>query len=744
MSVLLYSTKPKRPVLVSRSTASPTPAISTSMSAISENQPTDSLPLTHPSQSASTATEVIEVSDLDEPTPAPRRERAKAAATILDVTEESSQARPSTAENLKFSPNSMEAIAEATAAAVAAAVSSPKGETHPSLGERRPHLVSEILKRPSGVDPAAATFPKSITSSSPKTPPTPVTPQGKDVVSPFLAEFNRYLSNSNSSSQPPTSSRIGQSLMAAQVTQLQSKTVSSSTGLPKQHDEKKTGQLPPINWQMEGLLGADKTRKLAQGASGLPSDVHAAHKVAPLPGSSSLDPASVQRAPYQKMTALLTGHDSPPPQKSKGDAVRDQILSRIEAEIASSKLAKSSMSQPSADFHGKRIAPVAQTLSRPSTSTSTGLPKQLPNSAHPARQSPLPARSPNNQRPSGAVPASRPAPVPVSRQSPTTETQKSAMVASSKQQVAVSRHSQPTVPRQSAAVFSRHMPTAVPRQAATVASTKQQAAASQHSPPTMPRQSAVAVASSKQQATVSPRQALPPGNSQGLGMLPRGVTSRSLLSTFQSQQSTPSLIAHPPIRPLFDPSQKKPASSSSPSSVSAPASAHSTLPFQRNPSTPTSQPPLKLGANQGQSIKVMAGSGQVSPHQPVSAGASLQKSLPTSLTSQGQRSSAAAQPSSNNTSKGQRLPPSSEGSQKLPGGATGSASSGLLRHFALSQSLYQPIERERKKAVQNSRWVSSVVPAMIMILVGYWMKVEAYEARKTRGGQREVWKVLEV
>ena len=116
----------------------------------------------------------------------------------------------------------------------------------------------------------------------------------------------------------------------------------------------------------------------------------------------------------------------------------------------------------------------------------------------------------------------------------------------------------------------------------------------------------------------------------------------------------------------------------------------------------------------------MAGSGQVSPHQPVSAGASLQKSLPATLTSQGQRSSAAAQPPSNNTSKGQRLPPSSEGSQKLPGGATGSASSGLLRGFALSQSLYQPIERERKKAVQNSRWVSSVVPAMmIMILVGY-------------------------
>ena len=116
----------------------------------------------------------------------------------------------------------------------------------------------------------------------------------------------------------------------------------------------------------------------------------------------------------------------------------------------------------------------------------------------------------------------------------------------------------------------------------------------------------------------------------------------------------------------------------------------------------------------------MAGSGQVSPHQPVSAGASLQKSLPTSLTSQGQRSSAAAQPPSNNTSKGQKLPPSSEGSQKLPGGATGSASSGLFRGVALSQSLYQPIERERKKAVQNSRWVSFVVLVMMMMmLVGY-------------------------
>ena len=711
ISVFVHSLKPKRSVLVS------TPANSTSMPAISETQPTDSLPPTHPPQSTSTATEVIEVSDIEEPVPAPRREKAKAAATLLDVAEESAQARPTTGENLKFSPNTMEVIAAATAAAVAAAVSSPKGETHPSLGERRPHLMSEILKRPGGVDPAAAApCPKSITPSGAKTPPTPLNPQGKEpTVSPFLAEFNRYLYSSNSSSQPSTSSRMGQPLTASQASQLQSKTVSSSTG---RADDKKTSQQAPIQWQMEGWLGDDKSRRLSQGAASLPSGVHTAHKVAPPPGSASLDPGSAQRAHYQKMTALLMGHDSPPPLKSKGDIVRDQILSRIEAEIASSKAAKSSTSsKQSGDFSGKKTAPVAQASVRPSSFASTaGLSKQSPIFTHPSRQSPLPAHSPGSQRSSGTVPVSRPPSSVVSQQSPTAEIPRSAMVASSKQQAVVSRHSPPTVPRQSAAVVSRHMSTAVPRQSATVVSTKQQA---QPSPPAMPRQSPT-VASSKQQAVVSPRQVVPPGNSQGPGVLPRGVSSRSLLSTFQSQQPTPSQLSPPsarsagPVRPVSDPTQRKPVPS--PSSVSAaPASAHSALPFQRSPTTPTSQPPVKVSASQGQSMKVTAASGQTRPHQPVSAGLSLlRKSSPTNLTSQGQRNTV-AQPLSNNTDKSQRGPSPPKGSQKLPGGATSSAGAGLFQGLALSQSLYHQIEREAKKQVQNNRLVLFVIFKMVLL-----------------------------
>ncbi|KAL8558303.1 hypothetical protein ACOMHN_059550 [Nucella lapillus] len=196
--------KVKRQVPMSRSTASPTPASSVQStmagvpdSATSPPANTNNTPSTTNTASAANAAasgdpEVIEVSDIDEPTPATSREKGKVATGQCD-----DSLRSAGGDSLKFSPNSMEAVAMATAAAVAAAVSSAKSDA-PSLGERRPHLMSEMLKRPGSTGESSAPGPRTAVVPPPKTP-----PAGDPSVSPFMAEFNRYLSSSNS--QPPSS-----------------------------------------------------------------------------------------------------------------------------------------------------------------------------------------------------------------------------------------------------------------------------------------------------------------------------------------------------------------------------------------------------------------------------------------------------------------------------------------------------------------------------------------------------------
>ncbi|XP_070196870.1 ubinuclein-1-like isoform X2 [Littorina saxatilis] len=699
--------KPKRPLLVSRSVASPH---ANSSSNICDPQQNDSL--SQPPLPSNTSTEVIEVSDNDDPYPTPtmpRKDKVKAVTTVLDVAEGTSRGGPGAGENLKFSPNSMEAIAAATAAAVAAAVSSPKVESALSVSERRPNLVTEMLKKP-GID-AGAAF---LKSAGPKT---PTTPLGKDAASfsPFLAEFNKYLTTSNTSTpQPSTSARPGPSLLAQHITQVQSKTVSSSTVRP---DDKRQ-----INWSMEDLVGVERARKLAAPSAPPPPPpppaAHAPHPGLPLSASNSasgLDALSLPPVQYKKMAALLMGADSGDSLsrggKSKSDLVRDQILSQIQAEIdARSAAAGGSSSRLVGEDSGNRAAALSQgAASLPRQSPAPAhLSRQSPVPPHSPRQSPVPAHSPNTQRSPGvgAVPGSRQSPQVMSRQSPT------------------------TVRVQTAS------------------------------------------GGAKQQAVVSPQQTTLPG--KGSGSLSQGTSGRSLLSTFQSQKS-PSQISPPPargsvtVRPGADPTQRKPAPSPSPSvgavrpasspahrkPTSSPALAHASQPFQRNSNTPVSQPlvrasvghsqgqnvkvsvsqgqnmkasvsqgqnmkvgqgqnmkvsvdqgqNMKVNVGQGQNMKASVSQGQVSAPQRVSVGQSmLQRSSPTNLTSQGQRNSAAAQTAVNKTEAGHGLVSVPQGAQKL----SGAASMALTLGQAISQTLYQQIENEVRKgspasAVHNNR-----------------------------------------
>ena len=668
--------KPKRPMLVSRSAASPTPTSTpvqsaTASTVVTENPTSPAVPAKPPTSSLDTTTEVIEVSDIDEPAPVTKKDKVKAAPALVDTAEGTSKS--GAGDSLKFSPNSVEAIAAAAAAAVAATVPPPKVEDHPTLGERRPHLMSEILKRPGGADLPG--YGKSVASGS-KTPPASLTPQGDASISPFMAEFSRYLSN-NSNSVPAESQQQTAPLLPAHTSQLQSKIVSSSTGRP---DMKKLSQ-----WQVEEML-AEQARKVAHDVSGhsMPPAAHSSHKRAPSPVAAPMDTFSGAQARYQKMAALLMESDSRElPQKSKSEIVRDQILSKIQGEMdAASSRSSTGASRAAGEITGKRTSPVMTPGRSLGTPPVAGQPRQSPVGQSSGRQSSVHGASSAPKPPgNSSTPTTRLPPSSVSRTSPVSVSKQAGTM--------VSRQSPAAVSKQSPVTLSRQLPSSVAGQL----------------PGSTPRQGVFT--SSKAPGLASLRQPPPSRGASGLGQ--EGHSKSHI--TQHTSPSPPSHLSLPsgrggaPVRPPTGAPVQKNAPSPSLSNPS-----NTSMPFQRSANTSTSQPlpsrlttgqgpMLKIGGGQGQNVKTTAGRGHMNPVVRMSASLSLpQRSSPTNLSSS-PRTVPGTPPSS--MADVRKLPQTVQGAQKATGGTGSGGSSSMAWGQAVGQQGYQQMGGQVSPVVQS-------------------------------------------
>ncbi|KAK7485938.1 hypothetical protein BaRGS_00022804 [Batillaria attramentaria] len=297
--------KPKKPILVTKSAASPQPQVPASVSP--ENLPDNRQAKT------SVVTDVIELSNDDDDQPlalAPKKDtKVNTAPTVLDVADE--PRLPPAVDMLNISPNSVAKIA----AAAAAAVSTPKTQPQPAVGDRhqRETLVTEILK---GMKPNAL--------------------------------------------------------------------VSSSTGKADSAGDGKSKPSPQIQWQMDSLLNEDKSFLQRKTSPGSPAAGIASGSQPPSVHVAS-DGVSAQQANYKKMYSLLS-EPTTAAQRSKGDMVRDEILSRIQAEMDMASLKggasrtpvddhsrKSSASQPSSKQHPQGHSPSGrQSSSVTAAATHTG------------------------------------------------------------------------------------------------------------------------------------------------------------------------------------------------------------------------------------------------------------------------------------------------------------------------------------------------------------------------------------
>ncbi|XP_076446639.1 uncharacterized protein LOC143284004 isoform X2 [Babylonia areolata] len=664
--------KPKRQLVGSRSTASPTPTPTSTQqtnTGVTESVTSPSAPPVGGVGSAEP--EVIEVSDIDEPVSTAIRDKGKVGGAVPE-----DLPRSHSGSSLKFSPNTMEAFAAATAAAVAAAASStPKSEAAPMLGERRPHLMTEMLKRPGTTDSPA---PGSGSGSRPAAATLPKTPPSMDSgISPFMAEFNRYLSNSNNSVPPSSSvSRPAPSPSPSPATPLTSKVgrVEESAG-----------------WKVDEGVGPERGRKLppdVSPSSTRPPNAHSGHKAA-------MDMS--QPGHYKLMTSVLIGGEegtdfaaTPPmrttsPMKTKGEVVRDQILAKIQAEM------------DSVNARGDVAAAKGRMAGGGGPSNSGGVSNSQrppPPPAHTSPHSPprTPFSSPQKQMSSGGAGVSRQPPHPppssmpkqgglgnpaVLRQpapslSPYTPKQ-GGLNAASVSRLSPSGSRPSPVARQSPKVVTRPSPSNVTQ--------SRFGAVGRQSPKPVSRTSA---GSMTRVMTVDPGRDVARSTAGG------APASQSLLSSFNPQHPTsasfpsqrthtsPSSLSPPSARPLSMSAQKKTSPASTPTGT-APPTSRLPHPSQQRGGPPTSQPLPRVTTGQGQSMKMSVGQNSQPPRVASSHSTLLQqRSGPNSPSVSGQRTNL---PPAQSSDSSQRGPPSSHtpphALARPPGGAVAARSQGV-------------------------------------------------------------------